>query len=150
MAESWFDHRAFFENEWGNRDIGLGQCSNRCRRELARMARRERLILTSPTRTTSTPGVQLAPPRCGSVSNSQGPTVTSISQFGRTTAVSKQRSAVMGQVSRKRHASEAAILHRHGEVADRCALRCWARELAATGTLESGARPANSGREPAP
>jgi hypothetical protein len=37
MAESWFDHRAFFENQWGNRDIGLGQCSNRCRRELATM-----------------------------------------------------------------------------------------------------------------
>lgn len=40
MAESWFEHRAFFENAWGNRDIGLGQCSNRCRRELARMAAR--------------------------------------------------------------------------------------------------------------
>lgn len=38
MAESWFDHRAFFENEWGNRDMGLGQCSDRCRRELAEMA----------------------------------------------------------------------------------------------------------------
>ncbi|HXW07737.1 MAG TPA: transglycosylase SLT domain-containing protein [Vicinamibacterales bacterium] len=34
MAESWFEHRAFFENPWGNRDVGLGQCSNRCRREL--------------------------------------------------------------------------------------------------------------------
>ncbi|MDQ3213054.1 MAG: transglycosylase SLT domain-containing protein [Acidobacteriota bacterium] len=40
MAESWFEHRAFFENEWGNRDIGVGQCSNRCRRELAGMAER--------------------------------------------------------------------------------------------------------------
>ena len=30
------------------------------------------------------------------------------------------------------------------------ALRCWARELAATGTLESGARPAYLGPVPAP
>ena len=38
MAESWFQHRADVVNEWGNRDIGLGQCSNRCRKDLARMA----------------------------------------------------------------------------------------------------------------
>ena len=38
MAESWFQHRADVVNEWGNRDIGLGQCSDRCRRELARLA----------------------------------------------------------------------------------------------------------------
>jgi len=39
MAESWFDHRAWFQNQWGNRDIGLGQCSNRCRRELAALGK---------------------------------------------------------------------------------------------------------------
>ena len=38
MAESWFQHRADVVNQWGNRDVGLGQCSNRCRRDLARMA----------------------------------------------------------------------------------------------------------------
>ena len=38
MAESWFQHRADVVNEWGNRDVGLGQCSNRCRKDLARMA----------------------------------------------------------------------------------------------------------------
>lgn len=40
MAESWFQHRADVVNEWGNRDVGLGQCSNRCRRDLARIADR--------------------------------------------------------------------------------------------------------------
>jgi hypothetical protein len=38
MSESWFQHRADVVNEWGNRDVGLGQCSNRCRRDLGRMA----------------------------------------------------------------------------------------------------------------
>jgi hypothetical protein len=38
MAESWFEHRAFNENEWGNRDLGLAQCSDYCREQLARMA----------------------------------------------------------------------------------------------------------------
>jgi hypothetical protein len=38
MAESWFDHRGLNVNEWGNRDIGLGGCSDRCRRVLAEMA----------------------------------------------------------------------------------------------------------------
>jgi hypothetical protein len=39
MAESWFQHRSDVVNEWGNRDVGLGQCSNRCRKELARLAK---------------------------------------------------------------------------------------------------------------
>ena len=38
MAESWFEHRADVVNQWGNRDMGLGQCSNRCRRDLGEMA----------------------------------------------------------------------------------------------------------------
>jgi hypothetical protein len=38
MAESWFEHRAFNENEWGNRDLGLAGCSNHCRAILAEMA----------------------------------------------------------------------------------------------------------------
>jgi hypothetical protein len=39
MAESWFEHRAVNENEWGNRDLGLAQCSDHCRRTLAELAR---------------------------------------------------------------------------------------------------------------
>jgi len=31
MAESWFEHRAVNENEWG-RDLGLAQCSTFCQR----------------------------------------------------------------------------------------------------------------------
>ena len=38
MAESWFEHRAVNENQWGNRDLGLAQCSDHCRTELASMA----------------------------------------------------------------------------------------------------------------
>ena len=38
MAESWFEHRAVNENPWGNRDLGLAQCSDYCREELVRMA----------------------------------------------------------------------------------------------------------------
>ena len=37
MAESWFEHRGVNVNAWGNRDIGLGGCSDHCRRTLARM-----------------------------------------------------------------------------------------------------------------
>ena len=38
MAESWFEHRALNENAWGNRDLGLAQCSDHCRAVLAEMA----------------------------------------------------------------------------------------------------------------
>lgn len=38
MAESWFEHRAINQNEWGNRDLGLAQCSDYCREELVVMA----------------------------------------------------------------------------------------------------------------
>ena len=38
MAESWFEHRAINENQWGNRDLGLAQCSDFCREELVVMA----------------------------------------------------------------------------------------------------------------
>lgn len=38
MAESWFEHRAINENAWGNRDLGLAQCSDHCRATLGRMA----------------------------------------------------------------------------------------------------------------
>jgi hypothetical protein len=38
MAESWFEHRGVNVNAWGNRDIGLGGCSDHCRRTLAAMA----------------------------------------------------------------------------------------------------------------
>jgi hypothetical protein len=38
MAESWFEHRAINENEWGNRDLGLAQCSDHCRQTLAELA----------------------------------------------------------------------------------------------------------------
>lgn len=38
MAESWFEHRAFNENRYGNRDLGLAQCSDYCRRTVAAMA----------------------------------------------------------------------------------------------------------------
>jgi hypothetical protein len=40
MAESWFEHRAVNENQWGNRDLGLAQCSDHCRRTLADLARK--------------------------------------------------------------------------------------------------------------
>ena len=38
MAESWFEHRAFNENPFGNKDLGLAQCSDHCRRTIAGMA----------------------------------------------------------------------------------------------------------------
>lgn len=38
MAESWFEHRAFNQNPYGNRDLGLAQCSDPCRRTIASMA----------------------------------------------------------------------------------------------------------------
>ena len=38
MAESWFEHRGININQWGNRDLGLGGCSDRCRRILGEMA----------------------------------------------------------------------------------------------------------------
>lgn len=38
MAESWFEHRAYNENPWGNRDLGLAGCSDHCRRVLGEMA----------------------------------------------------------------------------------------------------------------
>jgi hypothetical protein len=38
MSESWFEHRAVNENQWGNRDLGLAQCSDHCRRVLAELA----------------------------------------------------------------------------------------------------------------
>ena len=38
MAESWFEHRAFNENPYGNQDLGLAQCSDYCRRTIAEMA----------------------------------------------------------------------------------------------------------------
>ena len=37
MAESWFEHRAINENEWG-KDLGLAQCSTFCQRTIAAMA----------------------------------------------------------------------------------------------------------------
>jgi hypothetical protein len=40
MAESWFEHRAVNENRWGNRDLGLAQCSDFCRATIAAMAAR--------------------------------------------------------------------------------------------------------------
>ncbi len=38
MTESWFEHRAVNENARGNRDLGLAQCSDYCRDQLAVMA----------------------------------------------------------------------------------------------------------------
>jgi hypothetical protein len=38
MAESWFEHRAVNQNQWGNRDLGLAQCSDHCREVLDQMA----------------------------------------------------------------------------------------------------------------
>lgn len=38
MAESWFEHRAINVNQWGNRDLGLAQCSDFCRAGLAQLA----------------------------------------------------------------------------------------------------------------
>lgn len=38
MAESWFEHRALNENAFGNRDLGLAQCSDHCRKVMSEMA----------------------------------------------------------------------------------------------------------------
>ncbi len=38
MAESWFEHRAVNEKAWGNRDLGLAQCSDHCRETIDAMA----------------------------------------------------------------------------------------------------------------
>jgi hypothetical protein len=35
MVESWFEHRALNVNAYGNRDLGLAQCSDYCRAEIA-------------------------------------------------------------------------------------------------------------------
>lgn len=40
MAESWFEHRATNQNQWGNRDLGLAQCSDFCRTEIEAMVAR--------------------------------------------------------------------------------------------------------------
>lgn len=50
MSESWFEHRAVNENPWGNRDLGLAQCSDYCRAEIDRMAERGEIAsaLTEP------------------------------------------------------------------------------------------------------
>jgi hypothetical protein len=40
MAESWFEHRAVNRNQWGNRDLGLGQCSDYCRETIDKMSAR--------------------------------------------------------------------------------------------------------------
>jgi hypothetical protein len=40
MTESWFEHRAVNQNRWGNRDLGLGQCSDYCRDTIDEMAAR--------------------------------------------------------------------------------------------------------------
>jgi hypothetical protein len=37
MAESWFEHRAVNVNPWGNRDLGLAQCSDHCRATISEM-----------------------------------------------------------------------------------------------------------------
>ena len=44
MAESWFEHRALNVNVWGNRDLGLAQCSDFCRAEIAAMIARCELL----------------------------------------------------------------------------------------------------------
>lgn len=44
MAESWFEHRAFNQNQWGNLDLGLAQCSDYCREEIAAMVARCELL----------------------------------------------------------------------------------------------------------
>ena len=38
MAESWFEHRAVNQNTFGNRDLGLAQCSDHCREQIEHMA----------------------------------------------------------------------------------------------------------------
>lgn len=48
MAESWFEHRGYNENPYGNRDLGLAQCSDHCREVMAEMAA-EGKIAFAPT-----------------------------------------------------------------------------------------------------
>jgi hypothetical protein len=40
MTESWFEHRAVNVNQWGNRDLGLAQASDRVRERMRRLAAR--------------------------------------------------------------------------------------------------------------
>jgi hypothetical protein len=46
MTESWFEHRAVNQNAWGNRDLGLGQCSDYCRDTIGEMAARGEIGIT--------------------------------------------------------------------------------------------------------
>lgn len=48
MAESWFEHRAVNENQWGNRDLGLAQCSDYCRETMAEMALSGEILFAPP------------------------------------------------------------------------------------------------------
>ena len=48
MTESWFEHRAVHENPWGNRDLGLAQCSDYCREQIAGMSEQGEISF-SPT-----------------------------------------------------------------------------------------------------
>jgi hypothetical protein len=43
MTESWFEHRAVHVNQWGNRDLGLAQASDRVRDTIRRLASRHRI-----------------------------------------------------------------------------------------------------------
>ena len=43
MTESWFEHRALNQNQWGNRDLGLAQCSDYCRDGIAQMSEEGRI-----------------------------------------------------------------------------------------------------------
>jgi hypothetical protein len=45
MTESWFEHRAVNQNAWGNRDLGLGQCSDYCRDTIDEMATRGEIAI---------------------------------------------------------------------------------------------------------
>jgi hypothetical protein len=45
MTESWFEHRAVNQNAWGNRDLGLGQCSDHCRDTIDEMAARGQIAI---------------------------------------------------------------------------------------------------------
>ena len=43
MTESWFEHRALNVNQWGNRDLGLAQCSDYCREGISEMSEEGRI-----------------------------------------------------------------------------------------------------------